>query len=530
MKTRVTTAALIAAMSFPLASFAETKNVILMVADGAGFNTHKAAEYWNGSATTYETDSSFTMIPTATYNLRQGADLVDLNGDPIDALAQDPYVQYDTAKAWDTTVVDGGSEKAADSAYYDAVVAGYEWLRTTSPDSAGTMTAMMTGVKTYRGAINVDGAGNELVSAAEVAKANGKMVGSISTVRYNHATVATGAGAHNDTRNDYLEISYEMFSNGIVDVIGGAGNPEFDDDGQASDRTATADWSNTRFDEALWTTLKSGTGTASMTTDDGRDFTVDGSSWQLATTKSDIEALAAGTATVDAGKGLVMIPEVYGTLQYSRSGTGNDGAVGNNNPANAYQDPFNDNVPDLSTMTKAALNALDADPDGFFLSIEGGAVDWADHGDDTGRMIEEMNDFDNAVQTVIDYLDAGTNGNDWTNTLLIITADHDHLFYGPDSDNPDYAFQDITDNGAGNLPGFFHHSRSHGNQLIPTWFRGPDGSWSTDGIIDGNDTVYGDYIHQAGIGQILLANVPEPSSLALLGLGGLIGARRRRFK
>lgn len=46
-------------------------------------------------------------------------------------------------------------------------------------------------------------------------------------------------------------------------------------------------------------------------------------------------------------------------------------------------------------------------------------------------MIEEHNDFNNAVQAVIDYLDANTNGNNWEDALLIVTADHDHNLYGP---------------------------------------------------------------------------------------------------
>ena len=47
-----------------------------------------------------------------------------------------------------------------------------------------------------------------------------------------------------------------------------------------------------------------------------------------------------------------------------------------------------------------ALNHLDDDPDGFFLHIEGGAVDWAMHANQMGRMIEEMTDFKNSVDAV----------------------------------------------------------------------------------------------------------------------------------
>jgi len=69
------------------------------------------------------------------------------------------------------------------------------------------------------------------------------------------------------------------------------------------------------------------------------------------------------------------VAQVRDTIQDSRTGA----------PASAT----NTNVPDLATMTKAALNVLDNDADGFAVMIEGGAVDWANHANLAGRMIEE---------------------------------------------------------------------------------------------------------------------------------------------
>jgi len=69
-----------------------------------------------------------------------------------------------------------------------------------TPDSAGTMTAMMSGIKTDVGVIGVDEdiergdcstvAGNELVTALELAEIAGKSTGIISTARITHATPA----------------------------------------------------------------------------------------------------------------------------------------------------------------------------------------------------------------------------------------------------------------------------------------------------------------------------------------------------
>ena len=41
------------------------------------------------------------------------------------------------------------------------------------------------------------------------------------------------------------------------------------------------------------------------------------------------------------------------------------------------------------------------------------------------RMLEENIDFDNAVQAVIDWVEDPSNGSNWDNTLLIVTADHE---------------------------------------------------------------------------------------------------------
>jgi alkaline phosphatase len=181
-------------------------------------------------------------------------------------------------------------------------------------------------------------------------------------------------------------------------------------------------------------------------------------------------------------------------------------------------------------MTQASLNHLDDDPDGFYLHVEGGACDWAMHGNSMARMIEEHTDFNNSVQAVIDYLDAGTNGNDWSNTLLIVTSDHDHNLYGENSDT--VAFEDVNDKGAGNNPGHIWHDSNHGNQLVPMWVRGAHADLFDQMPIEGTDLVFNEYLHQDSIGQVMAASVvPEPSAaLLLLGAAGIAGcwSQRRR--
>ena len=42
-------------------------------------------------------------------------------------------------------------------------------------------------------------------------------------------------------------------------------------------------------------------------------------------------------------------------------------------------------------MTRAAINCLDDNPNGFYLMIEGGAIDWANHGNLPARMMRRAN-------------------------------------------------------------------------------------------------------------------------------------------
>ncbi len=99
-------------------------------------------------------------------------------------------------------------------------------------------------------------------------------------------------------------------------------------------------------------------------------------------------------------------------------------------------------------MTKGALNVLDNDPDGFFLMVEGGAVDWANHANQLGRLIEEQNDFNNAVDEAIVWIKA--NGG-FEKNLLIVTGDHECGYLTGAKDS----FSDVTNNGKGSLPGAY---------------------------------------------------------------------------
>ncbi|MEZ4461237.1 MAG: alkaline phosphatase [bacterium] len=87
--------------------------------------------------------------------------------------------------------------------------------------------------------------------------------------------------------------------------------------------------------------------------------------------------------------------------------------------------------PSLAQMTHAAIERLSTDQDGFFLMVEGGQIDWKLHdGAKDETLVAEIQDFDEAVAAARAYVEAHPD------TLLIVTADHDHTISVLDNHYP----------------------------------------------------------------------------------------------
>ncbi len=91
------------------------------------------------------------------------------------------------------------------------------------------------------------------------------------------------------------------------------------------------------------------------------------------------------------------------------------------------------NDPTLAQMTEKAIEVLSRDRDGFFLMVEGGAIDWMAHNKDIAGTARDMVAFDDAVAVAYNFAKADGK------TLLVVTADHETggLVLG---DNPNVEF------------------------------------------------------------------------------------------
>jgi alkaline phosphatase len=285
-----------------------------------------------------------------------------------------------------------------------------------TPDSAGTMTAMVSGVKTDVGVIGVDEdiergvcstvAGNELVTSLELAEIAGKATGLISTARITHATPAAtyaksadrnwednsdmpaGSGACEDIASQLVnfEANLEARFTGIdvdgIDVVMGGGRRHFlpkDAAANSSDAISAVEGDRT----------------------DGRNLVTE---WQATYPSGNYVMDQAGFDAIsdDATKVFGLFNESHMQYEADRA---NDVA----------------GEPSLSQMTEKAINVLNNNDKGFFLSVEAGRIDHAHHAGNAYNALNDTIEFAKAVKVAMD----NTNPEE---TLIVVTADHSHVF------------------------------------------------------------------------------------------------------
>ncbi|ADY14456.1 alkaline phosphatase [Sphaerochaeta globosa] len=229
------------------------------------------------------------------------------------------------------------------------------------PDSASTATSLSSGYKTHSGTLGL-GIDKQMLGktiAEQVKEQKGWKVGIVSTVTLNHATPAAYY-AHVPSRNSYYDIGLQMVQSGF-DYFGGGAINKADDGGKKSIYTL--------LEEAGY-----------LVTDDA----------------DQIRNLSSAS-----GKVYAQSPRLQdsGSMPY------------------ALDMGFEDIG--LELFVQKGIEVLD-NPNGFFMMVESGKIDWACHANDAAAEIYDLLAFDKSIDVALAFAQKHPE-----ETLIVVTGDHE---------------------------------------------------------------------------------------------------------
>ncbi len=304
-------------------------------------------------------------------------------------------------------------------------------LRRTShavTDSASSATSMNSGIKTYNAAINIDSEGNQSEPISHQLQRQGYGIGVITSVPISHATPAA-AYANNVTRNDYQDLSRDL-----------VGLPSVAHRQQCAGcrrlvgmRLGRAE----RRRRQTRTELRLGQQVPARI----RDRIDRLSPWWPIRRRS-THARPVGTRRIVEcrASSLPGRSSIVRFLWRRRGHLPYQTADGGYNPyGEKYSEADVAENPTLADMTRAALGVLAKNPTGFWLMIESGDVDWANHSNNLDNAIGAVLSGDEAFQVLVSWVEKRSN---WEETAVIVTADHGHYFV---LDDPQGMLQESTD-------------------------------------------------------------------------------------
>ena len=347
---------------------------------------------------------------------------------------------------------ESASPKSGNLVGYDPIKGGVnpwtpgsdrEYIKASYPDSANTATTLYTGVKSYNNAIAVDIYERPLTTILRTAADQKKSTGLVTSVPIDHATPGA-ASANVNRRNKYdinapgatpldniLQQQLRIYQ---PTVLLGGGHPlsNVKEPLPTGIEPVHTYISAATYQELSkkpttniyqYTFLERGTNAAQKLAQTAAKIDPNRGQRLLGIYGATGQA---GNLPVSSAKGDYSTTGFVGTVHSTR-GLQPDTKrplTQNQTDAEFIKQERNQN-PTLNELTTAALTVLGKDPDGFWLMIEGGDIDWAAHDNHLDNLIGTTLDFDRSVGTVIKWI--ATHGG-WERNQLIVTADHDHYF------------------------------------------------------------------------------------------------------
>jgi alkaline phosphatase len=304
-----------------------------------------------------------------------------------------------------------------------------------TPDSAGTMSAMTTGVKTKMGVISLTDATEVsncqsskaagIATFAELAERAGLSTGVVSTARLTHATPAA-VYAHAPDRDWERDtnLTEEARANGCKDIASQLIDFK---DGDGIDVAMGGGRAN--FLPAEMTDPENSEKMGGRR--DGRDLAA---AWVAKSSAHKFVWNKAGFDAINPAEA----PRVLGLFEQSHMQYELDRSADKGGE------------PSLAEMTTKAIEILRNDKDGFLLVVEAGRIDHAHHAGNAARALEDTKALSEAVA-------AARSMTAEKDTLIIVTADHGHTISMagyPKKGNPILGLATATLEDAGDANGY----------------------------------------------------------------------------
>ena len=273
-------------------------------------------------------------------------------------------------------------------------------------DSAPTATALVSGVKSVNGTIGVTQGievnvcasqqGNEVTTIFEQAEEAGLATGIVSTARITHATPAAtfakvaGRDWENDTnlpdearKNGCKDIAAQLIdwpAGDGFEVVFGGGRNSF----MLADQTDPEDETQTGSRQ------------------DGRDLVAE---WQASHNDGVYVWNQEGFDAIDPAE----VSRAFGLFNRSHM------------QYEADRETDAGGEPSIAEMTVKAIELLQKNENGFVLMVEGGRVDHAHHAGNAYRALTDTIAVADAITAAMEIVDP-------EETLIVLTADHSHVF------------------------------------------------------------------------------------------------------
>lgn len=362
------------------------RHVILLIGDGMGYAHQVAASrYRHGidgglSFQQFPVQAFVTTWSVGTYNA-----LALAKGAPLHTkFAYDATLGYDPAL--------GGSAPYPmlpdpPTAHDYFLPGGFPGPRT---DSAAAATAMATGFKTLDEVVGLDADGGMLESSIERLRrtyGQGIGIGVVTTAPLSDATPAAFV-SHISSRSLRTDIASQMVHITRPDVVIAGGFRGVDPSAISEGDVAT---------------LKTASDTVYLEPTESKDGD---------------QAVRHAASLATRGK-----QRLWGL--FGSTGFGFESPVAVHSPDAPTFTRQSTADPTLPTAVTEAMRVLADHEDGFFLVVEQGSIDKFSHQGDFAAMVGCVSELDDTVKAVVNYVDNPDDAVDWSNTTVLVTADHE---------------------------------------------------------------------------------------------------------